>query len=320
MPLPKMNNVVAGYAPLILWSGGRTQRASEKGRFTPFVGFHTEAGKYEELDVTCKRLSLPRGEVRHQDGTTKEYWFFGEELVVYPLTAGPVAASVGQSVKNGNAQRSAEAGIGVRWPVGEKSKCSVRAILKVLADAGYMEPVQMVANSMMGDYLLAALADHTRVCKAYSEADGRDNLFPGEVGLPLGAGPEVAFGKVQSTTMTPFVSQHPKKIDADYVLGLWRSDEVYQSIESHWDATVAWATEYGVPARPEAEQTEPGGFVVTPERIEQEISLATTQTRIEELRALTLEWRDKREITSGEQMRLGDLLDERLATLDETPF
>jgi hypothetical protein len=252
--LPGRNDVVAPEAPFLQWANNliKARRTAGVGPFTTHVGWMTETGRVEDLDEACARASLEQIEVKRsprdgRDATIQRYWSFGDTLGLYVLTTGPVAPTVGRSVKGENACRSAEAGLGVRWPETEmdgsrgKSRLAVRVLPKPLTDVGYLSPVQITATSLMSEKLLAALAAHVTACEQAEKILGRtEPVFPGELLLPLGPGEEMAFGKVQSTMAVPMVCRHPKQLDAEYVRAHWRSEAVHEALERLWSAVQSW--------------------------------------------------------------------------------
>lgn len=251
-------------AAVVQWANGRTmfREAGGAGRFGPLVGFHTEVGKDGELDELARELAFPTIEIRHQGtgqggGGIKRHWFLGETLRLYPVTAGPTASTVGGLIAAGDA--TAEAGIGVRWPDGEKSRLAVRGYLDSLIRADYRHPVQLSVRSLMTEHLLATLVDHVRVCEA---ADGLidrgrhpDVVSLHEVALVLGAGQETPFGKGETTDAVPLRSAHPQAVDAVYLRGVWRPEVVAEQAPRDWASIQQWAREFA--AGGEAGQPEP---------------------------------------------------------------
>ena len=250
-PAPLIPDAVA-----LQWANGKSQgRAGQATRFGPFVGFHIEVGKDGELDALLAELAWPTVDIKHQRPGGAEvvrHWDLSEELHFLPITAGPVAPTVGASLANGNAAKTAEAGIGLHWGrgQGERSRLAVRGFVRALWEAGYRRPVQLGVRSRMTDKLLAALLDHTRAAEAadalaQAATPGRE-VSPAELWLPLGAGAEEEFGKGDTATVSPLVSLHPRELDADYLRRHWRSGEVYAEAVRLWPLIQAWAREYQV--------------------------------------------------------------------------
>jgi hypothetical protein len=332
MPLPGRNEPVAPEAPFLQWANGlvKARRTAGVGSFSSHVGWLTEAGRAEDLDEACARAELEQIEVKRsprdgRDATIQRHWSFSDEIGLYVITTGPVAPTVSKSVKGETARRSAEAGLGVRWPEAEmdgskgKSRLAIRVLPKPLTDVGYLSPLQITATSLMSEKLLAAVAAHVAACEQAEKILGRaEPLFPGELLLPLGPGEEAAFGKGQSTMVVPMVCRHPKQLDAEYVQAHWRSDAVHTALEQLWPAVQAWAKEYTViqqdekaaPAGPPSDLYRP-----QPDEMELAISQARTQDVLEFLRSHSLDLRDRGDITVEEQAHLAALIEDRLDDL-----
>ena len=244
-------------APTLQYANGRTvYRATlGTGRFVPLVGFHIECGKDEALDAACRDAKIPVIEIKHQRQGGAEivrHWSFGEIVRLHVITSGPVAPTVAQSLAGDNARLSAEAGIGIKWGQGERSKLAVRGYLDALARVGYTGLVQFSTRSRMTDVLLAALIDHGRVCEAADDLIDRakhpDLVCFHEVALPLGPGQEQEWGKGDTATVIPFESMHPAEIDAEYLRVLWRPDGLHAAALRAWEGIVAWAQGYATEA------------------------------------------------------------------------
>lgn len=221
------------------------------GRFVPFVGFHTEVGKDAELDAAMQAAKIPQIEIKHQRPGGAEivrHWNFGEILCFYPVTSGPVAPTVASSLHERNARATAEAGIGMRWGQGERSRMALRGFVDVLARAGYLRLFQLSVRSRMTDVLLAALLDHGRVCEAADHLIARSRhqevVTYHELALPLGPGSEQEWGKGDTATVVPFVSMHPPEIDANYLRTIWRPDSVHAAALREWESIQFWAQEF----------------------------------------------------------------------------
>jgi hypothetical protein len=221
------------------------------GRFTPYVGFHIEVGKDAELDTALQTAGLNQIEIKHQRSGGAEivrHWAVGEHSRIYPVTSGPVAPSVASSLAGNNAQATAEAGIGLRWGNGERSKMAIRGYLDVLVRAGFLRLVQLSVRSRMTDVLLGALLEHCRVCEAADNLIDR-NRHPElvsfhEIALPLGPGEEEEWGKGDTATVVPFACTHPDQVTAEYLRGVWRPDSVQAAALRDWESIQLWASEY----------------------------------------------------------------------------
>lgn len=248
-PRPAVPDAVA-----LQWANGKSLgRRPDESRFGPFVGFHIQTGKDPELDAILSKLTWPTVAIKHQrpgGAEVVEHWDLSEELELLPITAGPVASTVGACLANGNAAETALAGIGLHWGRGEKSRMAVRGFVRALWEAGYRRPVQLGVRSRMTDYLLAALLDHTRAAVAadalaQAATPGRQ-VSPAELWLPLGPGSETEFGKGDTATVTPLVSRHPQALHVDYLRSLWRPADLWRAAVEAWPLTQAWAKEYQV--------------------------------------------------------------------------
>lgn len=245
------------------WANGKTQArmVNSTARFGPFVGFHIEIGKDEDLDRRLQAMRTAQIEIKHQrdGGTIVHHWSLGEAIRFYPVTSGPPADTIAGCLRNTAA--SAANGIGVRWPDGERSKLAVRGYVDALIAAGYVQPVQLAVRSRMTDVLLACLLDHGRVCEA---ADGLvdrarhpDVVSFHEIALPLVSGEEAEWGRGDTATVVPFRSDHPETVDADYLLGAWRPSGVHAAALRDWASITTWAADYsaGVDAPQHPEET-----------------------------------------------------------------
>jgi hypothetical protein len=224
------------------------------GRFQPFVGFHAEAGKDAEFDAAMQKANIPQIEIKHQRPGGAEivrHWNFGEQVRFYPITSGPVAPTVAGSLSERNARATAEAGIGLRWGSGERSRMAIRGYLDIVVRANYIRLMQISLKSRMTDILLDALLDHGRVCEAADHLIDRSKhaevVTYHEVALPLGPGNEQEWGKGDTATVVPFVSLHPEIVDAEYLRTVWRPDSVHAAALREWENIQLWAHDYETP-------------------------------------------------------------------------
>jgi hypothetical protein len=267
----KVNTIPA--AATIQWANGKTQyrAATGNGRFGALVGFHVEAGKDADFDALMGELSTPRIEIKHMRQGAQPvivpHWFLGEELRFFPISSGPVAPTVAGSLAGPNARETSEAGIGLRWGNGERSKLAIRGYIEL---TGPEALVQLSVRSRMTDELLKALVDHVRVCEAADQLIDRtrhpDVVSLHEIALPLGPGEEREFGRGDTATVTPLASQHSQEIDANYLRGVWRPDAVHTAALRAWDGVVAWARDYAAGRTEGAEehQGEPPAYEEVP--------------------------------------------------------
>ncbi|MEI6775916.1 MAG: hypothetical protein WCK70_03350 [Chloroflexales bacterium] len=232
------------------------------GRFTPLVGFHLEVGKAADVDEAMRAASVAQIEIKHQRQGGAEivrHWFLGESVRLYPVTSGPVAPTVAGSLSGRNAERTSEAGIGMRWGTNERSKMAIRGYLDVLVQAGSLQLIQLSVRSRMTDILLGTLIDHGRVCEAADNLIDRSRhpevVTYHEVALPLGPADEQEWGKGDTATVVPFKSLHPAAIDAAYLRGVWRPDSVQATAFRDWERIQLWAQEYATQAEEAAWRT-----------------------------------------------------------------
>lgn len=243
---------VAEAATLQYANGKSVARATVgTGRFAPYVGFHMEVGKDSELDEAMGRAKVAQVEIKHQRQGGAEivrHWALGEVIRFYPVTSGPIAPTVAGSLSGRNARLTAEAGIGIRWGQGERSKLAIRGYLDVLVRVGYMRLIQLSVRSRMTDELLRALLEHGRVCEAADNLVDRTRhpevVTYHEIALVLGPGDEQEWGKGDTATVVPFRSLHPAEVDAEYLRGVWRPDTVHTAAYRDWESIQLWAQEY----------------------------------------------------------------------------
>jgi hypothetical protein len=242
-------------AVTLQYANGKSNARSTpgSGRFMPFVGFHTEVGKDADFDAAMQAAKIAQVEIKHQRPGGAEivrHWNFGEQVRFYPITSGPVAPTVAGSLSDRNAQATADAGIGVRWGSGERSRMALRGYLDILVRAGYIRLMQLSVKSRMTDIFLEALLDHGRVCEAADHLIDRSKhsevVTYHEVALPLGPGSEQEWGKGDTATVVPFISLHPQAIDADYLRTVWRPESVQAAALRDWESIQLWAHDYAV--------------------------------------------------------------------------
>lgn len=270
MTAPTRNKVAlqTDDAVRIQWANGKNEiRLPGQNRFvggTPC--WYSEIGKDVDFDAACEAAGTPTLEIRHprQGGPAQvvRHWAMGEEIRFFPVTSGPVAATVAASLSQRNHAATVEAGIGIRWGrgEGERSKLAVRGYL-CLGATVYPHLVQIGTKSRMTDELLAALVDHTRVCEVADSLIDRgkhpDVVQLYELALPLGAGKEEAWGKGETTTVYPIASLHPPAPDLPYLRSLWRSEALVAAAIEDWPGVQAWASEFSF-AQQEVAQYEDG--------------------------------------------------------------
>lgn len=265
MTIPARNSAPAAGAagtmnagpPALQWANGIT-KAKRNGdkRATGIVGWYSEAGKDNDFDAVCHAAGVERITVVHQDqssGNNKETtdWYFGNTIVFYPLTTGPLAATVGGCLSR-YAVQTADAALAMRWPEGAKSQLSVQGYVTI-GDALVL--VRVTASSTMTDKVLAAILDHVRVAEYADKIVDRtkhpDPIGLYELALTLTDGEEYAAGAkkrtsaapVLTTAVVPVVSGHPAELTPGYIKNIYNRDIAAYATED-WDAAVAWAHEY----------------------------------------------------------------------------
>lgn len=248
-------------AVTLQWANGKpVARRTEASKFAPYTGFHIEVGKDSALDDILTTAKYQQIQIRHQrpgGAAIVAHWDLGASILLLPITAGPVASTIAASLANGNARATADAGLGLRWGRGDRSRMAVRGFVKGLWDAGYRRPVQLATRSRMTDILLAVLLDHTRAAAAVDGLIDRqrhpDPVSPAELWLPLVPGEETEFGKDDTATVTPFASGHPVELTAEYLRTAWAGSALYQAAGEAWSLIKAWAHDYAAHGGEEVE-------------------------------------------------------------------
>lgn len=234
--------------PIVQFASGHVNaRSAAGGRFNKLVGFYSEFGKCLDFDDHARAAGVAPIEIRHAGGNVVTHWSLGEQLWFYPLTAGPPATTIAACLSSRFKSATAEAGIGLAWPAGEKSRMAVRGYLNL---AGAAVLVQLSVSSTMTGHLLTALCDHIRVCVAADQllADAGKTLevLPIDLALVLSAGEEIAAGRgAEQAMIAPIVSAHPAEISSKYLNSIWRPKAIRAAADQEWEPTVAWALGYG---------------------------------------------------------------------------
>lgn len=234
--------------PILQWASGHTQaRLPAHTRFQPHIGFHIERERDSALDSLLEAAGTAKIDIRHPrpgGSEVKPHWSFGESIRFYVITAGPPATTISGCLRT---PATAEAGIGLAWPSGEKSRMAVRGL--VMVDT-IPTLVQLAVRSTMTGYLLAALLDHVRVCQFADDMIDRakhpDLVALHELALPLVAGQEVSAGRGETAQITPLASDHPSEITRPYVSSCWRKAAVHEAALAAWEGIRAWAAGYAV--------------------------------------------------------------------------
>lgn len=233
--------------PVLQYASGHTEaRLPGLSRFSGHVGFHVERGKDSHFDAACVAADIAEIDIRHpragSQPEVKRHWSFGESVRFYPVTAGPAYTTIAGCLRT---SQTAEAGLGLAWPQGDKSRLAVRGFILIGSEPRL---VQLSVRSTMTDALLAALLDHVRVCAvADSLIDRSKHPEPvtlHELALPLTAGAETSVGRGETSTVAPLRSAHPEQIDRDYVVSCWRSGALHQAALTAWEGILTWAAGY----------------------------------------------------------------------------
>lgn len=233
--------------PIVQWASGHVKaRIPERGRFTPHVGFFSEVGQDREFDDAASAAGIGQIEVRHGTNTIKLHWSLGETIGLWPATAGPPATTIAGCLSKPLRAATADAGIGLVWPDGERSRMALRGYI-LIGDTPAL--VQLSVSSTMTSHLLVALLDHLRVCQVADQllaSDGKlRTVLPVELALVLGPGSEIAAGRAEQSMVVPLVSTHPPEITRAYLNGIWRTSAIYRLAVAEFPAIVEWAASYG---------------------------------------------------------------------------
>jgi len=252
-----MNNlpdaiIASGSAPLLVWHSGSSKAdQTGKGRFSSYLGWAIEAGKDPILDRACVDAGYKQMRMQHFGGDESEQWNIGEELRIFPLTAGPCVKSALQYNRGDTLRRLADVGLVAAWPAtdydGRKGRSSIafRGIVPALWAAGYTGLVQVGAKGMVTDSLLQALADHAgRARMAVQDALGR-TISPPQLLLPLVAGPDKIVGKEGAqSNVTLIACGHPKTYTAEEAQALLAPEDIEQALDAEWPEVQALDAEW----------------------------------------------------------------------------
>jgi hypothetical protein len=270
MGIGRIDNVQTDY-PAIGWGNGLMRaRKSEKARFSEYVGFFVTAGEDHNLDKAMEEAGYSTIEAQHPrqgaDPIVKRHWDLGENLDFLPVTMGTPATATSALLRMKD--KAAQAGVGIRWPQGERALLGIIGYIKPLAERGYMQPFKIGARSLMVDYVLKALADHTRVCQfADSIVDRSKHPDPVElyeIVWRLGPGEQTAFGKESTSLVVPIVSMHPAQPDAAYIKANYlTSEEIKAKAEADFPAIQQWANGFNNGTESSAEGANEGGSSVS---------------------------------------------------------
>jgi hypothetical protein len=260
MGIGRIDNIQSDY-PAIGWGNGLMKaRKNEKARFGEYVGFFVTAGEDHALDKAMEEAGYSIIEAQHPrqgaEPIIKKHWNLGETLGFLPVTMGTPATTTSALLRMKD--KAAQAGVGIRWPQGERALVGIIGYIKPLAERGYMQPFKLGARSLMVDYALKALADHTRVCQfADSIVDRQKHPDPVElyeITWWLGPGEQTAFGKESTSLVVPIVSMHPAQPDASYIKANYLTNEdIKRKAEADFPAIQQWANGFNNGAESTAE-------------------------------------------------------------------
>lgn len=232
---------------IVQWASGHTKaRFTPGGVFGSHVGFHAEIGRDADLDAACTAAQTPTMEIKHprpnSPGEIKPHWSFGESLTFYPVTAGPPAMTITGCLRN--PQATADAGIGLAWPAGDKSRMAVRGYMPI-GDSFVL--VQLATRSTMTNALLGALLTHVAHCTQADTLIDRarhpDLVACHELAMLLTCGEETTAGREATTQIYPFVLR-PVTLTRDTLGTLWRSSALNQDAVHAWEGIQLWAAGY----------------------------------------------------------------------------
>jgi hypothetical protein len=267
--------------PTIQYASGRVEaRMAPNQPFNNHIGLYAEVGTDDLFDEAMEDAGFGQIDIRHQkEGeapTVCRSWHLGVKLGIWPLSTNPGASTASASSFSPYAERTANAGIALRWETkrnGQRqSRLAIRGYLYQLVRIGHVVPIQLSVSSRMSDTLLAAMQDHLAVCEQAEEVMEKRDWVAQEVDaptleylcthgqadtvafydllLPLSAGPEEQFrGKQGTSTVRPLISAHPDPVTAAYVKKIWRPLAVLDAVGRDWADTVAWAHRYAHGAR-----------------------------------------------------------------------
>jgi len=347
-----MNNlpdaiIASGSAPLLVWHNGSSKAdQTGKGRYTSYLGWTTEAGKDPILNRACGGAGYKQMRMQHFGGAKSDQWDIGEELRIFPLTAGPCVKSALQYNRGDTLRRLADAGLVAAWPKTDydgrpgRSSIAFRGIVPTLWNAGYTALVQAGAKGMVTDSLLQALADHAgRARMAVQDALGK-TISPPLLFLPLVAGPDKVVGKEDAqSNVTLIACGHPKAFTAEEAQALLAPEDIEQALDAEWPEVQAWARGALEPRTPTVVQdeylqrldaSEDRPRIGGPSRVEHDLlgmlDIVETSTDPREMEMIRLEALDARNagrITVGEQAVVGKAVlkaEERLGAVADASF
>jgi len=351
-----MNNlpeaiIASGSAPLLVWHSGSSKAdQTGKGRFTSYLGWAIEAGKDPILDRACVDAGYKQMKMQHFGGDESEQWNIGEELRLFPLTAGPCVKSALQYNRGDTLRRLADAGLVAAWPAtdydGRKGRSSIafRGIVPALWNAGYTGLVQVGAKGMVTDSLLQALADHAgRARMPVQDALGK-TISPPLLLLPLVAGADKIVGKEGAqSNVTLIACGHPKTYTVEEAQALLAPEDIEQALDAEWPEVQAWARGALEPRTPtvvqdeylqrldaSAEASEDRPRLNAPAKIERDllsmldvVETTTDPREVEMIRLEALDARNAGRITVGEQAVVGKAVlkaEERLGAVADASF
>lgn len=271
MSLIARNDIVEQEFNTISFGNGMMKAASAKNGVyadhTDYSGFYIECGKNADLDDALKAAGFAVIESEHPNDhgqlTYKKQWDLGRNLDLYPITSGVPAKTVRLCLSPRNQRKLTASGIGLGWYTisdgrnkgKSQSVFGVICYIAPLVAVGYVEPIKFGVRGMMTDYVVPALADHTRVAKFADTIVDRDK-HPETVGLweirwSIGRGEKkVPFkGKNGASSLVyPVISKHPNELHRDYIVDMYLQGDarkmIMDRLESDWNMVQDWAAQF----------------------------------------------------------------------------
>lgn len=243
------------------WANGIVKvRSNEKARFQDHVGWFTAVGQNNDFDKAMEAAGFHIIEIQHSDAI-KKHWNIGEELHFLPITMGTPSTSVFALMRA--SEKAAEAGVGVRWPKDDSSKVGIVGYIKELADNGVYIAVKVGAHSRMCEYLLRAIADHSRCCQFADSIIDRskhpDPVELYEIVLTLTSGDQTVFGKGNATSLVvPIISGHPQELTKDHIIQHYiTSEEIKSKAIAEFTNIQQWAKSFNASSQVDEGSSEP---------------------------------------------------------------
>ncbi|MBA3947219.1 MAG: hypothetical protein H0X37_22000 [Herpetosiphonaceae bacterium] len=241
--MPRIKPQESSKRPGLSWSSGKEVIGQDRVH----RGLFLDTGLDAALDDAAEAAGWQRGDLPHMEGT-REHWLVPTPTPLFVLIDGVPFTKMAALVRNDVSY----AGIGVRWPQGQKSALAVQVLHPDLLAQSYTTPLSLTVSGTSTDDLLQALLTHDAVltvCEAAAAARGNPRVFEfWEIALMLKAGDKVARGSAQTSMISPIICAHPTKPSVDYLRTLLAPKVVGDVVTAQSAAIRSWATEF---ARPE---------------------------------------------------------------------